>query len=92
MLADFLAKAAVTVIPSNPQSDGVDSDIVFQDITPQGIGSSSLYVYNLINILSVYGVALEHSCICTVIDRGRSCGECTPVICLVSGSLFKATI
>jgi len=92
MLADFLAKAAVTVIPSNPQSDGSDINIVFQGITPEGIGSSSLYGYNLINILSVCGVALESSCICTVTDRGRSCGEDTTVICPVSGSVFKATI
>ncbi len=92
MLADFLAKAAFTVIPSNPQSDGGDICIVLQGVTTEGIGSSSLYVNDLINILSVCIVTLEGSCMGTVTDRGISCGEGATVICPASGSIFKATV
>jgi len=90
MLADFLAKAAVTIIPSNPQSDGGDIYIVFQGVTTESIGSSSLYGDDLINILNVCSVALEGSCMGTVTDRGLSCGEGTTVICPASGSVFAA--
>lgn len=57
MLADFLAKASVTVIPANSQSDRGDIEIVFQSVTTEGIGSSSLYRDDLINPLCACGVA-----------------------------------